>query len=560
MDRVSFRIPGCILISGVLLLAGCGRDRDAVATVNDESISVTDFTERYVKYLDEVSGMRDNIKVRKGVLDNMINEKLIFRDLAGQRFDADEAYQQRMQEIREQALMDRYARSISADTITVSDEDLAAEFTAYNSKVSARYLYAKTEQEAWSLRKELEHGETFATLAREVFADPGLANNGGYLGTFGWGDMDPALEDAAFTLPVGKISDPIRLNMGYAIVRVEGRVRNPLVSEYDYAKVRDKLRHSLIHKKIARVMTRILETTTKNLSPRFNDEAVARVFQNWGHILGETIGREPPHPVGEDIASMHLVSFQNESWTVREFVDRVRSTTQRQKKRVRSEQDVRDMCIGLAAREVFLQRARNSGLEDSQPVREQIAHVREEYLLKRWAGSVQDSVGQNGWDAAAMREHYERHKDEYQYAPKVNVAEVLVRTEDEARVILAKLRRGESFSSLARKYSIRLWAAKNGGELGFGTEADFGILGKKFFAARIGQVLGPEKVDPYVGVFKILAREEGRRKTFDESKEQIIEELRTFKRQEAFLKALAGLRSHAAIQIDDNLLANISLK
>jgi len=64
----------------------------------------------------------------------------------------------------------------------------------------------------------------------------------------------------------------------------------------------------------------------------------------------------------------------------------------------------------------------------------------------------------------------------------------------------------EKFSDLAAKHSMRLSTAKKGGEIGWGTRATFGNLSEKFFAANPGDIVGPEFVDPYWGVFKSSAR------------------------------------------------------
>lgn len=550
-----------VVVLLLVSLVGCSKDNHTVADVDGERITDAQFIERYRQYLASTS-QRDNILVRQQVLNNMINETLVYRDLSRRGLDRDEAYRTTVEDLTSQALLLAYARTIVSDTSSIPEHELYQEFRAYNSKVTARYLYAKSESGARALKTRIERGATFEELARDVFADPGLANNGGSLGTFGWGEMEPALEGVAFSIREGTISDPVRMSMGYAIVRVDRRVENQFVTEGDYLKVREKLWRRVLERKFQDLIKGELQRIEKELAPSFNDNAVREVFANWKVLMDEA----SPAPPGEhgtvetaNLSSMELVRFNAGRWSVGDFLKRLAKTTERQKGRVKKEEDVRGVAIGLATREVLLNKARHMGLASDPAVVNEVRHGREAFLLKRWASEITDSVGSSGWDEQMLRKTFEQTKAGRVYPPEVNVAEILLRTEKEARQLVEKLRRGADFGVLARKYSIRLWAAKNNGELGFGTEGYFGPMGRKFFSARVGEIIGPEKVDPYFGIFKILERQDGRAMTFDEARGQIIEEMRQTRQMDARKNALEHLRQGVSVSINNDLLSTIVL-
>ena len=71
-----------------------------------------------------------------------------------------------------------------------------------------------------ALRQRLDAGEDFSALAREASEDPGSASNGGALGAFGRGVMDPAFEQAAFSLDQGIVSAPVRSAFGWHLIEV----------------------------------------------------------------------------------------------------------------------------------------------------------------------------------------------------------------------------------------------------------------------------------------------------------------------------------------------------
>ena len=73
---------------------------------------------------------------------------------------------------------------------------------------------------AEALRARILAGEDFAELARQYSDDPGSGAEGGDLGWFGRGQMVPVFEEAAFSLPIGQVSEPIKSDFGYHLIEV----------------------------------------------------------------------------------------------------------------------------------------------------------------------------------------------------------------------------------------------------------------------------------------------------------------------------------------------------
>lgn len=82
-----------------------------------------------------------------------------------------------------------------------------------------------TEEEALAkaqeLRKRLLAGEDFAKVATAESDDSTASKQGGSLGSFTRGHMVPAFEQAAFSLPAGQVSEPIKTPFGYHLIKVE---------------------------------------------------------------------------------------------------------------------------------------------------------------------------------------------------------------------------------------------------------------------------------------------------------------------------------------------------
>jgi peptidyl-prolyl cis-trans isomerase D len=72
------------------------------------------------------------------------------------------------------------------------------------------------------LAEKIAQGESFAELAKQHSQDPGSAPEGGDLGYFGKGTMDPAFEGAVFALEEGAVSEPVRSSFGFHLIKLTG--------------------------------------------------------------------------------------------------------------------------------------------------------------------------------------------------------------------------------------------------------------------------------------------------------------------------------------------------
>ena len=111
-------------------------------------------------------------------------------------------------------------------TVNVSDEEIKEFFDknkdAFKQQLSvnASHILVNSSIEADEIVKELKKGVNFEELAKEKSLDTGTKESGGNLGVFPKGAMVKEFEDAAFSLKVGEISNPIKTQFGYHIIKV----------------------------------------------------------------------------------------------------------------------------------------------------------------------------------------------------------------------------------------------------------------------------------------------------------------------------------------------------
>lgn len=109
---------------------------------------------------------------------------------------------------------------------TPSDEDLQAYFDANKETlvtVNASHILVETEEEAKEVKARLDKGEDFATIAAEVSKDQSNASNGGNLGDFGQGAMVKEFNDTVFAMEVGQISEPVKTEFGWHIIKLNSK-------------------------------------------------------------------------------------------------------------------------------------------------------------------------------------------------------------------------------------------------------------------------------------------------------------------------------------------------
>ena len=104
----------------------------------------------------------------------------------------------------------------SADRVCAAEDE--APQKVYRT-VRAKHILVKTQEEALEIKKMLDNGADFDTLAKQYSLCPSK-EKGGDLGYFNRGQMVPEFENAAFSTPIGGISEPVETRFGWHIIKV----------------------------------------------------------------------------------------------------------------------------------------------------------------------------------------------------------------------------------------------------------------------------------------------------------------------------------------------------
>ena len=86
-------------------------------------------------------------------------------------------------------------------------------------EVHALHILTKTKNQSKAIIMRADNGESFKALAKKYSLCPS-GKQGGDLGWFGHGQMVPEFEKAAFETPKGEMSDPIKTDFGWHVIKV----------------------------------------------------------------------------------------------------------------------------------------------------------------------------------------------------------------------------------------------------------------------------------------------------------------------------------------------------
>src|SRR5690348_6275988 len=230
-----FGLAGCL---AMVLFAGPARADDKVlAKVNGSEIRQSDVTMAEEELAPSLAQMDPATKA-ENVLSFLIDMKVVSKAAEDKKVQDSDDFKKRIAFARSRLLMDNLlaqeGKAATTDAAMKKVYEDASKQISGEQEVHARHILVETEDEAKAVKAELDKGANFAELAKKKSKDPG-ASDGGDLGFFTKEQMVPEFSKVAFELKPGQISDPVKSQFGWHIIKVEEK-RNRKPPEFDQVK------------------------------------------------------------------------------------------------------------------------------------------------------------------------------------------------------------------------------------------------------------------------------------------------------------------------------------
>ena len=195
---------------------------------------------------------------RRDYLLNYLSDVILAAKAAEDKKIADsKEFKGRLAFIRNKLLMETLLQDVGKAAVTPDATKKAYEEAvkqmSSEQEVRARHILVATEDEAKAVLAEIKKGTDFAELAKQKSKDPGAASEGGDLGYFVKEQMVPEFAAVAFKLDKGQVSDPVKTQFGWHIIKVEDKRTKPVppfeqVKDQVETYVQRKAQADFIHK------------------------------------------------------------------------------------------------------------------------------------------------------------------------------------------------------------------------------------------------------------------------------------------------------------------------
>jgi foldase protein PrsA len=255
-----------VLLGLTLLLTMAFSKKDTAASINGEEISKEELysklTDLYGKdTLDslvtnkmiEMEAKKEKVKVTGNEIDEELTK---LQESYGGEEAFTSALEQNnvsMNKIREDIEFYLLAEKLIEPDISITDEEMKTYFEenkdSFDEKeqVKASHILVEDEATAKKVKEELDNGKDFAELAKEYSTDTSNADDGGDLGYFTKGEMAEEFEKAAFELEINKVSEPVKTDFGYHIIKVSDKKAAKAATFEDH---KDEIKELLFDEKI----------------------------------------------------------------------------------------------------------------------------------------------------------------------------------------------------------------------------------------------------------------------------------------------------------------------
>ncbi|MCL6583124.1 MAG: peptidyl-prolyl cis-trans isomerase [bacterium] len=483
-------------IAGALFI-GCGQKKDhgeagapaARSRVSGKSAIVARLGDLELTG-DELEAALDKLpkrrrdELRDKVARNLLEAKLFSRQAKKVGLDKSQVIMDEINKMTDETLARLYIIKYIDQEAEPSAEEVKRYYLEHKDQfvipesVLIEHLVTQSLERAQELLDALKKGARLEDLARQK----SICRCWKQGGKHDWlirGRINQELEQAAFSLEPGKLSNIIKIGKEYQIMRLLDR-RGQREVPFDEAK--SSIRARLFWQK-----------KTELIQKHYQEAKV--VFYPAGEPLLASIGEEK---IPEQILSsiMSRVSSEKEKNILRE-----------------------KWAHYFVETKVFSRAARKVHLEHDPEVAAEIERGKDQILSTAFQKSyIFDRIKISDQD---IEDFYQSHPEEFQIPLKVRVKSIVVKTETEAKNLLSELQKGASFADLAMKKSIHPSASK-GGEIGwFGRGEKDPALEKAAFALNIGELSGVIKTGEGYEIIKLVDKKGGEIKPFDKVRQAI---------------------------------------
>ena len=232
-----------LAIPVIFNIIGCKPGKDSggkvIAQINGREIRDDEFKERFSRLSPSLKGKYSDEKGKKEFLEEIIKRELLLQEARKVGIEKERTIIDRIEEMRERMILNEFLQHEVEDKLTITDKELEDFFNLHKDEfkspdeVKISQIVVRSEGDANEVLRRLHGGADFARTARELSVDAATRNNGGEIGLLQKGKVHPELDAVIFNMNEGEISDPIKTESGYHIIRLQKKIEGKPLSFND---------------------------------------------------------------------------------------------------------------------------------------------------------------------------------------------------------------------------------------------------------------------------------------------------------------------------------------
>lgn len=259
---------------------------------------------------------------------------------------------------------------------------------------------------------------------------------------------------------------------------------------------------------------------------------------------------------GEQRKGPYLAKVGNATITQADFERELKSLPEFAQKFFQGPEGKEKFLGELVKKELLYQEALKKGLDKDAEFIKKLEDFRKITLITQLLEKeIETKAKLTEQDA---RVYYDKHKDELASVSQIKASHILVKTEDEAKKILERLKKGEDFAAIAKNSSIDPGSAKKGGDLGYFSSGqmvpEFETVALKM---KPGEISEPVQTKFGFHIIKVTDKKMGTPVEFEKVKSAIMQRMAAEKQKEVFDSYIENLKKNAKVDINKDALAKL---
>ena len=381
------------MIFFIICMISCTtNNEEELALVNGNEITLNDFLPKYKKFLSKTH-QNDNLSNRYAFLNSMIDESIILQHAKIIGLDSETEMLHQKEKIHDQLLLNEYYDTKIMNKIEIADNELRQLFKHYKTRLHVRHLYAPDLETIKDMAEQIRSGVSWDSLARICFEDSILKNNGGDLGWYKMGELDPAFEITAFELSDGEISEPIKTRKGFSLIQVLEREKDIFLTEQDYQLNKEWLKQMAIRYKRLPFLREFTDNILNGLDVQFNKNGL-------NELLDELLMNKEKRAIYSDSPVLKL--HNKKILTLDDCMQYFSTLSDRQFERINSIETLKSVLSGILVRDKMIKDAKDLHLDRSRSFQDTFKQEYTSLILRKTVGQIEPSQGVN-WQQEYFR-------------------------------------------------------------------------------------------------------------------------------------------------------------